>query len=480
MVLIRICYVYFNQLFFHEKGKQVLSGIVAHLGNIGFEGLTHREHNVTFDFVPESKFGTLIDQENRIYDGCIGSIQSNESDWAMIQVPIGDHGPNITQGPAIGFERISILSSYNMTDEVLETDILHAFNSFTWSLWIEVILTFLLFILLLFAALNCSSCCFRTRHRRSRNKYLKSFSKSLSLIIAMLLKQISAYSMMRRLCFTRMLHLSIILFCFWIHFYFCTLIKTELSIVKNPITIENYDDILSRPETLPMWFALQNDKDLFSKAEHGTKEAKIWKKALHMTKGDISHALLTADPHKGMESGKKGMRQEAVLLLGRHLQMQVRSSMCAMQSAFPDVHYMTRLTSDPGSKEMVRVFFYNSRLENWIKRMIHETTNKRMEAGLMDHASKIAVIPVIRPSEDKMRDCMSVTVIKKTPEIHEPHISHYCSLFGVIAAAFLVSLIVLICEAIAKRVKSMISMNVTLLSSCLLVPVPFMMFRIRQ
>jgi hypothetical protein len=104
------------------------------------------------------------------------------------------------------------------------------------------------------------------------------------------------------------------------------------------------------------------------------------------------------------------------------------------------------MTSDPGSKEMVRVFFYNSLLEKWIKRMIHETTTRRVEAGLLEFASKKSVIMFDKPSEDKMRDCMSDVIVKRSPEIRMPHMSHYVRLLQVIASAFVATSVVLMTE----------------------------------
>lgn len=468
MTHLRVCYIQIGLIFFHEHGSNFLSGMANFLGNVCLENM-----NVTFEFVPKSRFGTLIDPISREYDGCIGSVQSNETDWALIQVPIGEHGPNLMTGPAMGFEQISILSSYNLTGDVVDTHILQAFNSFSTSLWIAVIFTTLL-LTMMFATMFkiCSwladkflmkeNSMFVVLRRAMEKKVptqraglLEYTGRSVKMMTSVMMKQPTAFTMRRRINFARLLLLSAILFSYWIQVYFCNLIKTELAVVRKPITIDTYDDILGKEDILPMWIALQNDKQLFQKAERGSKESQIWRKMLTITNGSIDQALMTMDPAGMATVLERGVQQKAALLIGRYLQTMARSNFCSAQAAASSSEeeeesqsdvYLSRLTTDPGAREYVRVFFYNSNLPQEIKDLIHRITTKRVEHGLFDHVSSIMVPIIPTPPEERMRMCLSDIIITKLPEIHVPLITHYVSLFLLTIALISLALLKLVHE----------------------------------
>jgi hypothetical protein len=314
--------------------------------------------------------------------------------------------------------------------------------------------SFLLFVLLLYTGIRFSSK-FGTKKRLSRDdKLRRSFLKALFTALTISLKQVSAYRIRRKQNIMGLTLFSIILFCFWIQSYFCSLIKTELSVVGNPITIEDYDDILIREKILPMWLSTQNDKEVFSKAEHGTKEAMIWRKAVSMTRGDINKAMYTPDVETSLAAFRSAYFQNSVLLLGRFLQLLVRSNMCAAVSVFGDRHsmaledfnFLTRLTSDPGSREMVQASLFNSRLDPRPKKIIDETLQRNFESGVIDEATRKRVFLFEKSSEDTMRDCMSDLVIKQCPEIHKPNVYHFISLFEVMTIALVISKVSLFCE----------------------------------
>ena len=106
---IRICNPKYDDIYqFHPDGR--VTGAIAPFFEVLLD--TVRGLNVSFDQTSSS--GVQVDPVNRIYDGCIGSIQKNESDimfFGFLTYPV--MGPNLTNKIVCASEKLGVMSGYN-------------------------------------------------------------------------------------------------------------------------------------------------------------------------------------------------------------------------------------------------------------------------------------------------------------------------------------------------------------------------------
>lgn len=179
---LRMCYTHIPTILTFEDGH--FGGINAPLVKYLVE-----DANISYVTVPENTYGVLVDPEKRTYDGCIGSIQRNQSDLALVQVAAPVYGHNVIQGPPLGYDRISILSSYNEKVPLVQQDFLSAVNCFTTSVWLLIGGASLVLIVLLISVHHtCSLLANNVRSRRrirSENKRRWSWvTRSVSHVVA--------------------------------------------------------------------------------------------------------------------------------------------------------------------------------------------------------------------------------------------------------------------------------------------------------
>lgn len=110
MSLLRVCYPHINNFLSREDGK--FAGFTSHILQVYEEILSGINHT----FVQEDSFGNMIDRSSHSYDGCIGSMQRNESDVAVLLIVVPIDGPNVTQTLVNGWDQATIISSYKKPD----------------------------------------------------------------------------------------------------------------------------------------------------------------------------------------------------------------------------------------------------------------------------------------------------------------------------------------------------------------------------
>ena len=146
----RLCVPMFDDLFQYKDFH--ISGSFAVTGNL----LLQQLQGINYTVVREPVFGTLINHEAQHYDGCIGSLQKNESDFMVTGglMPIQVMGPNLTHTVVDGFARMGIASAYNRTniDNQSHTQVLDMVFSFSSGLWIMLTFSMIFLFMLLHAA----------------------------------------------------------------------------------------------------------------------------------------------------------------------------------------------------------------------------------------------------------------------------------------------------------------------------------------
>ena len=456
----RVCYTAVTGMLTLDSRNNKFEGVFSPLVNTYLDEADH----VNYSFVAEKSFGTVIDHENMIFDGCIGSMQRNESDLAFLSIASPIIGPNITQGTTTGFEQISILSAYNPETEQVDADIVTFFSVFDRSLIMLLLLTMSGFTIMLACVLRFFTREARiiksykarnfSKHRHTKPSYRSGWQKAALFVLTRWLKQFSAYNITRRVSTIRVLMLLITIFCFVIQCYIFSLVKTDLAVVKPPVTVEDYNDILNRETLLPMWIVNLGDYGLFKYAEPGTKERQVWDKAVSMNDALMSSSMFSFERMLSgdISSITKTLKQESVLLLGRTSIYINRRNICSYASNLPpEQRSLSRVTVDPHSKEKVFAFAFNANVNPCTKLAVNHRSQAIFEAGIREMNQKQTGVMMPCSDANQMRACMSDQVVMRPAVVHPPGNWFYRRMWYLCGALFCLSCIILLVESRKRR-----------------------------
>ena len=297
---VRLCAPVFDELF-----KFTNNGVVGPMAVLG-RLILHQLQGLNYSVIRETSIGVLTDHETQTYDGCIGSMQKNRSDiippLGLLTIPV--MGPNMTHTVVDGFDRMGIISAYYRTNtsHTSPTHVLDMVLAFSPSLWILIGFAYAILLMLLTAAMRTNvmkefdsentvtaagetwitAARKREKKRFAKQKGKRCMSQSGLNVVACILKQNSSCSA----CLVDFAPISIVytmmtLLSFFAAYFLTSMIKTDMVVVKPPITVTNYDEILSSGRR-PIWFNSLTDKAEFRNAAKGSKEAQIWERAVSM------------------------------------------------------------------------------------------------------------------------------------------------------------------------------------------------------
>ena len=213
-----------------------------------------------------------FDELTGLYDGCLGSVQRNESDAVVIPVafPTQDY-EKINPAQIIIQEPLTILQGYKPTTRTGYADTLKAaVPAFTPGLWMLMFWTLIVFMILFKLKVSFRNSLKKVMKRKKRTKKDDSTYEVLSLFI-----QQDSFDYHDR---TRSyLSVLITLMSFILINYFCNLMSTEQVVVPKPIIFESYMDFLTTNEMTPV-FLLQLDDHKYFKS--GNSDVKLWWKSM--------------------------------------------------------------------------------------------------------------------------------------------------------------------------------------------------------
>ena len=216
----------------------------------------------------EKNFGDF-DELTGLYDGCLGSIQRNESDAIMARVsfPTQDF-ERIYPAEIISQEPLTIIQGYKPTYRTGYADTLKAaLPAFTLGLWMLMFFTLMVFMILFKLKVSLRNWVRKLMKRKRRSEKDYSIYEVLSLFIQQ--DCVHFNDRTRSHLFLLITVMSFIL----INSYFCNLMSTEQVVVPKPIILESYMDFLTRHETTPV-FLLQFDDHQYFKSRNG--DVKLW------------------------------------------------------------------------------------------------------------------------------------------------------------------------------------------------------------
>ena len=183
-------------------------------------------------WIQSGSVGRLKVVEDRRFDGCIGSLQANESEETVplfTSYPID--GPNLTTGSVAGVERLGLLSAYDTRTDYKETQALDMVSSFDHSLWFTIFAVFaILAIVLMIARLITRP------HKLKRSRVNQETGRAITTLVACLLHQFSSVPSGPEIRSKRKTIVAVVstmvtlitLVCFFVTFYLTSMIKTDM------------------------------------------------------------------------------------------------------------------------------------------------------------------------------------------------------------------------------------------------------------
>ena len=244
MTVVRLCLSALPTLVQVDRsasGQVKLSGIVGTVFNSILELLLMRA-NVTY--LDADKQGDIVNERRQMYDGCLGMLQRNESDtfFPMLEYPV--MGPGLRHRFPFTTQRSMIVSAYNRSSAEMTTGVLDAFQSFSLDLWLAIAASFALLAVVLASVHTVYQRLpvFRPRIKwfqrnilltRRSNCCLQRCCKSV--VYGAIAKQHSSYHIAHQSSANLILVYALALFAFLTGFFFCSMIKTDMVVIKLPV-----------------------------------------------------------------------------------------------------------------------------------------------------------------------------------------------------------------------------------------------------
>jgi hypothetical protein len=369
--------------------------------------------------------------------GCMGRLQRNESDIAspFIEYPIITRG--IRQSTFMTPTKMMIVSTYNNNMPQSETDVMDAFHSLSRSLWTITAFTAMFLTGFILIGMNISIPAVKVyKWQPSKG------SISLSIRIAMgnVLKQHSSYNYQTQHHYQRLLVGLFAVFSFLMIFYFSSMIKTEMVIQKDPVTITTYDEILER-KVQPFFAELVNDHTEFKYANPGSKAGKIWQLA---NKYGIENCMISSDAQVPRLISL-WTQQKAVWLGSLYVTDLFRKNICPIarkvdlyNSIFP------LMTSDQTSREKIVGLPLSASTSPRISKRYLRLTTSFLEMGIVTKMINLVESPSTGSKE--VVDCLSNKIIQPDHEFHAVKLPHYEQLFVISAYLLGAFTVLLLCE----------------------------------
>lgn len=367
--MIRVCHPadYFGFLEYDES-KNIFTGLTAFIANDIFATVKKiaAKKNYTLALQPRRGYGEPLANNNGSYTGCIGQMQNNQSDLMMMLVDYPSKVENVSVGMMVTSTYLDIGSAYTFEGKEVST-VLSMFKSFDVLLYLIIAASLLIIWWIsrvkilanrsLFAR-NSFSIIGRpgTRGRRtSKNKVAPAtdespdepFGPDKSSAKAKRVKsgvkkaaRANLFRLILHFCkivpldepatlFDRVIFLTVSLMGFWLLFYFSSLIKTELVVIKDPFIIQSYEDILKH-KVRPLFIRGGYHHYHYKFARDKSIEREIWDKSVQ--KYGLDKVLIDLNYSGLLSLLFEVFERKTVILLDDLVSRIVTKSICQLKS----------------------------------------------------------------------------------------------------------------------------------------------------
>ena len=232
---LRVCFPYnFKQILEYNKEKNTYEGLLG--GTVGSVwDWARKVTNLRLETQADDLGIGVYREELGHYDGCIGELQMNRTDLILQMFPYPKDIPGVSQGLIWYETSLKFVSMYNKTELGASSQMLDSFHAFSlgvWSLCVIACLFMIMFLITGEALLQLT----RSLQNMKPGRHLYEV-----LVHCTRCGEIDDGGLSRRLLITSAsIHALLV-----VH-YFCSSIKTELVVIKDPLVFHSYDDIIQR------------------------------------------------------------------------------------------------------------------------------------------------------------------------------------------------------------------------------------------
>lgn len=282
---VRLCSFVADGILTIEDEGDMGYGIPSMAGGLGetlryfMEFVSHGLPQFNRTIIKESEFGTRNDDGS--FTGCAGSIQRNESDFAIgiAQYPLDDYY-NVYPFQVVTEGKIIMLSSYNITPGSDATDLVGDATRLiepTAYVCSACVLLFLALLFKIFTIIRRNQLLalkgFKRFKRLTRERKERIVYEFYATFMGQEADFVDSYNSSRKILLMLVSILS-----FFLLEMFANMISTDSVVAKKAEVINNYADFLRRPNMTPFFMEMFSDHHEFKFARPGSNAKKIWKK----------------------------------------------------------------------------------------------------------------------------------------------------------------------------------------------------------
>lgn len=441
-MVVRFCVISFSELIeMNEDGS--FKGFLAPLYHTYTDMLIRRFRNVTVTLTD-----TLGDSSSNTMNltGCMGRLQRNESDVSANFIDYPIFAPGVRQSTFMFATKTTIVSVYFNQPTASNTDVMDAFRSFQGSLWTLTAMTALILALFLVISKHCPR--IHGKKRDKRHVLQKSISLSSKVTIGNILKQHSSYNYDSKHLHESLIILLFAIFSFIMIFYFGSMIKTDMVVQKDPVTITTYDDIIDSG-VRPLFVEKVNDDADFKNAGSNTKANQVWKLA---QKHGLESCMISSDKD-AISSFHRVAAQEAVWITSGYIADLLIKNVCPFMRAQGMYNEISALVkSDPTAREKVVGFPFSSSFSPVNSKKYLELTTSMLELGIVPMTLKsLEFVASPYSAKKEVLDCLANKIILPDHGFHTVPINHFSQLFLISGCLLISCLIILIMEVVRRK-----------------------------
>ena len=388
-----------------------------------------------------SKVSSAFDEEK--IDGCLHSLQRNESDVIVPSYSMPVLLQNITTGPVIWETKVGFVSTYNFEDYDNRPGILGTFHSFS----LETCSLIISCTLVMFALVSTASIVRRQRVHGVAG-----------LIFSYFVKQFHSWpGKSRRMSFSkRILNCCLLMLSFSVTYSYISMIKTEMVTVKTPQVIASYQDIVDDPQIEPFMGHLYDEYRLFRTASSGSLRNKIWSRMIRF--GIDTHLVDT--PPNAMEIQHKLMNRKAVIIAYGNL-INAGKYMGTIVAKKTTKRFL--VSFDPSEQPVMSAYVLNSFMLHAISEKFSKNIQRYVESGLnqqlLENLAKIGskVLNTIMNLDSDISDVdsyFSERVLLPHPVVIKADLQYFSYFFILFVVFCILAFVILIIEIILHKMNS--------------------------
>ena len=383
------------------KGSGHFTGLAAFVLSPHVELLSKVIKNITF--VEENKYGYRINATN--YDGCLGRLQSNTSDFLAFAQSLNLYAPGIEVGKVLLSKSFGLLSAYDTRIMSKKQELIHTMKGIPVEIWVIVLLlTLIASLIMTFGLIVMKRSRYKIGHiLKSILNYWSRCGVSLfELLLKLMIKKSGDDQIGSKEFVFKLMVFMVILLAFYVNFFATVIIKTNAVTLDRPKTIESFDDLINS-DARPVFRVTREEHMPFKNSEMGSKKRMIWNKAVNM---GIEKSLAKKINYAAILDGK------LVLIMTDNPQPIMMSIFCRM---FRDLksHYCPIIRLEAGETDTLKMIMKSSYMSKKLTLAVDKMYQRIFEAGYLSmERVQVKKVHRITPQDD---GCMSNRIVMPDP-----------------------------------------------------------------